>query len=162
SVSPDSPDFRRRFREIADAPAGEPGHGGREDHVINLDHHAGHQGFDAYFDAKCRIIDALETFFGAEIRFSASLWYPPQAYRTWHTNDNQPGWRMYIIDFDGDPRRQGGQAFFRYMNPHTKEIVTLDEHPRMIRFFRIEQEREKLFWHCIVNSSHVNRWSLGF
>lgn len=166
ALSPGSPEFLRQHQEIErdDATPSVPGsgYGGREHHMINLDNYPDHSGYGAYFDAKCRIINALETFFGEEIRFSAGLLYPPKGYRTWHTNENQPGWRMYIIDFDGDPRDAGGESFFRYMNPHTKEIVTLTERPRIVRFFRIEQEKDKLFWHCIVNASKVNRWSFGF
>ena len=47
------------------------------------------------------------------------------------------------------------------MNPETKEIVTLQDRPSM-RFFKIEQRKDKLFWHCIVNGAAPNRWSFGF
>jgi hypothetical protein len=108
------------------------------------------------------MISLLEAFFGSEIRASGSMWYPPFGYRLWHTNETQPGWRMYLIDFDepaGDP---AGISFFRYMNPQSKEIVTLEERPKLVRFFKVEQEKDKLFWHCIVNATTRNRWSFGF
>jgi hypothetical protein len=48
------------------------------------------------------------------------------------------------------------------MNPESHELVTLEERPRMMRFFKIEQDPRKLFWHCIVNPTASNRWSFGF
>jgi len=166
SLSPASPGFLQRYQEIMQArpedAAGEHSFARRDFHLVNLDHYVDHPQYDRYFQAKTRMISLLEGFFCGEVRFSGSMWYPPQAYRLWHTNETQPGWRMYLIDFDepvGDPT---GTSFFRYMNPESKEMVTLEERPRLVRFFKIEQEREKLFWHCIVNATTRNRWSFGF
>lgn len=163
SLSPASPEFQQRYQEIMHArQETSPGEFRRDFHLVNLDQHVDHPQYEPYFQAKTRMISLLEGFFGGEVRFSGSMWYPPQAYRLWHTNETQPGWRMYLIDFDepaGDP---AGTSFFRYMNPESKEIVTLTERPRLVRFFKIEQEREKLFWHCIVNATTRNRWSFGF
>jgi hypothetical protein len=166
SLSPTSPAFQSRYQDIMqsrsqDSP-GAHDFSRRDFHLVNLDQYVEHPQYDQYFQAKTRMISLLEDFFGGEVRFSGSMWYPPHAYRLWHTNETQPGWRMYLIDFDepaGDP---SGTSFFRYMNPESKEIVTLEERPRLVRFFKIEQEREKLFWHCIVNATTRNRWSFGF
>jgi hypothetical protein len=48
------------------------------------------------------------------------------------------------------------------MNPHRGELITLYERPMLMRFFNIEQEKDKLLWHCIVNDSAFSRWSFGF
>jgi len=48
------------------------------------------------------------------------------------------------------------------MNPETKELVTLEEQPKRVRFFRVENDANKLFWHCIANPTKFNRWSFGF
>jgi hypothetical protein len=108
------------------------------------------------------VIRTLEEFFESEVRFSGSLWYPPSAYRLWHTNETQPGWRMYVVDFDKPPADPADSSFFRYMDPRTQEIVTLRERPRMVRFFKAEQDPGRLFWHCIVNPTQRHRWSFGF
>ena len=134
----------------------------RDFRLVNLDQHVEHPLYDQYFRAKTRMISLLEGFFGSEIRFSGSMWYPPFGYRLWHTNETQPGWRMYLIDFDEPTGDAGGTSFFRYMNPENKEIVTLEERPKLVRFFKMEQEKDKLFWHCIVNATTRNRWSFGF
>lgn len=166
SLSPATPGFYERYQEIMES---RPKHASSEDefsrrdfHLVNLDHYIEHPQYEPYFQAKLRMITLLEDFFGGEVHFSGSMWYPPRAYRLWHTNETQPGWRMYLIDFDKPVGDSTGTSFFRYMNPQSKEIVTLEEHPRLVRFFKIEQEKEKLFWHCIVNATTCNRWSFGF
>lgn len=141
--------------------AAEQEFGRRDFHLVNLDTHTDHDQYEAYFAAKKRMIGELENIFSGDVQFSGSLWYPPASYRLWHTNETQPGWRMYLIDLDGD-EGDGDTSFFRYMNPETKEIVTLEDRPRMMRLFKIEQEEDKRFWHCIVNPSRRNRWSFGF
>lgn len=166
SMSPAAPEFQQRYQEIMQSRPNDPSDkhdfSRRDFHLVNLDQHVEHPQYDQYFQAKNRLISHLEGFFGSEIRFSGSMWYPPRAYRLWHTNETQSGWRMYLIDFDEPAGDLAGTSFFRYMNPQSKEVVTLEEHPKMARFFKIEQEKEKLFWHCIVNATTRNRWSFGF
>lgn len=167
-VSPASPEFHQHYSDIMEPcfnpkiPLPEPEYTQRHFHLINLDLHVEHPLYEDYLMSKVRLVKRLENFFEAEIRFSGSLWYPPNAYRVWHTNENQPGWRMYLIDFDTAQLGGEGQSFFRYMNPETKELVTLPEKPKLVRFFKIEQKASKLFWHCIVNATKFNRWSFGF
>ncbi len=162
-MSPQAPNFRDHYAELirSEREAG-PGQPRRPFHLINLDEHIDHDQYEAYFAAKTRLVSELEEFFDGEVRFSGSMWYPPGSYRAWHTNENQPGWRMYLIDFDAPEAEIHGKSFFRYMNPQNGEIVTLNERPKMMRFFKIEQERDRLLWHCIVNDSSYSRWSFGF
>jgi len=166
SMSPADPEFRSWYEDIMRAGWRDPALGSgaprRDFHLINLDEHVEHPDYEPYFDAKFRAIQALEDFFGSEIRFSGSLWYPPSSYRLWHTNETQPGWRMYIIDFDEPFPDSSNTSFFRYMNPQTHEIVTLRESPQIVRFFKAEQDPNRLFWHCIVNPTVRHRWSFGF
>lgn len=155
--APSGPEYRRWRAGIR------PVHGDRRDfHLVNLDDHVAHPGYESYLDAKIRLVRALEGVFGPEVRFSGSMWYPPSSYRLWHTNEDQPGWRMYLIDFDDEFADPSDTSFFRYQTPGTGELVTLRERPRMARFFRIEQDPARLFWHCIVNPTERHRWSFGF
>lgn len=168
SLSPAAPEFMQYYEEVMRPRrrdvSNQAGHdfSRRDFHLINLDQHVEYPLYEQYFQAKTRMISHLEAFFGAEVQFSGSMWYPPSAYRLWHTNETQPGWRMYLIDFDEPGGSSGGASFFRYMNPQNQEIVTLAERPKLVRFFKIEQEKDKLFWHCIVNATTRNRWSFGF
>lgn len=158
SMTPNGHEYRRwRSGVLAD------GRGARRDfHLINLDDHVAHPAYEDYLAAKTRVITALEDLFDSEVRFSGSMWYPPSSYRLWHTNEEQPGWRMYIIDTDADYADPEHTSFFRYQHPETGELVTLRERPRMARFFKIEQDPDRLFWHCIVNPTRRHRWSFGF
>jgi hypothetical protein len=165
SMSPAAPGFAGRYQEMMAQQRGEQVEhqfGRRDFHLVNLDRHVEHPRYDRYFEAKTRTIAHLEEIFGSKIQFSGSMWYPPFAYRLWHTNETQPGWRMYLIDFDEEIPPSDTQSFFRYMNPHTKEIVTLRDRPGMLRLFKVEQAKDRLFWHCIVNGADRNRWSFGF
>ncbi|MDA0566909.1 Nif11-like leader peptide family natural product precursor [Streptomonospora sp. S1-112] len=165
-LAPGSPEYRaweagvQRAAEAEGRP-GPPDSNEREFHVINLDEHVDHPGYLDYLAAKGRTIAALEDLFGCEIRFSGSMWYPPNSYRLWHTNESQPGWRMYIIEVD-PPFASAETSFFRYMHPDTGELVTLTERPKIVRFFKVEQDPDRLFWHCIVNPTASDRWSFGF
>ncbi|WP_019631330.1 Nif11-like leader peptide family natural product precursor [Actinomadura atramentaria] len=158
-LAPRGEEYRRWAAELA--ATARPGDR-RDFHLVNLDDHVGHADYDDYLDAKTRVVGALEDVFGAEVRFSGSMWYPPSSYRLWHTNETQPGWRMYLIDLDDDFEDAEHTSFFRYQHPETGELVTLRERRRMARFFRIEQRPDRLFWHCIVNPTRRHRWSFGF
>lgn len=168
SISPASPEFKSYHDEIikSDMKSNEfepiPEYTKRSFHLINLDLHVEHELYDDYFISKFKIIKFMENLFEEEVRFSGSLWYPPNAYRLWHTNETQPGWRMYWIDFDDFDSNTSERSFFRYMNPQTKELVTLYEQPKIVRFFKVENTTDKLFWHCIANATKFNRWSFGF
>jgi Nif11 domain len=166
TMSPADPEFQAWHESMTRAHWRDPALGSnaprRDFHLFNLDQHVAHAGYDRYLEAKHRMVRTLEEFFDAEIRFSGSLWYPPSSYRLWHTNETRPGWRMYVIDLDEPPATPDDAPFFRYMDPRTQEITTLHEHPRLVRFFKAEQDPSKLFWHCIVNQTPGHRWSFGF
>ncbi|MGI2904118.1 Nif11-like leader peptide family natural product precursor [Tolypothrix sp. VBCCA 56010] len=165
-VSPASPGFKQMYDELQnsylDVPEPKPEYAWCPFHLINLDVYVEHPLYEDYFRAKVKLLKLLEDYFATQVRFSGSLWYPPNSYRLWHTNETQPGWRMYLVDFDYFQAKDEGEAFFRYMNPKTKELVTLEEKPKVVRFFKIEKEPSKLFWHCIANTTNLNRWSFGF
>lgn len=165
-ISPTVANFRQYYykslKSYSDLPSPKPEYAWHPFHLINLDCHVEDPLYEDYFQTKVRLLQLLENCLNTEVRFSGSLWYPPNAYRLWHTNETQPGWRMYLVDFDRFEENGEGEAFFRYMNPKTKELVTLPEKPKIVRFFKIESEPSKLLWHCIVNTTKFNRWSFGF
>jgi len=133
-------------------------------HLVNLDFHVEHNFYHEYFMAKVRITKAVSKFFDANVKLTGSFWYPPNGYRTWHTNQDTPGWRMYLIDFDcSEPDLEvDGKSFFRYMCPYSYKLTTLLDRPKLARFFKVDNNENKLFWHCIVNATKANRWSFGF
>jgi predicted ribosomally synthesized peptide with nif11-like leader len=162
AMSPADPGFQGRYEQVM-ASHWSGGAGGRRDfHLVNLDQHVDHPLYDRYLQAKVRTIRHLSDVFACDIRFSGSMWYPPLSYRLWHTNESQPGWRMYLIDLDTAVADADMSTFFRYMNPATKQVVTLQDRPKLLRFFKIDQRSDALFWHCIVNRARRDRWSFGF
>lgn len=84
---------------------------------------------------------------------SGHLWYPPGSYMGWHTNSKVPGWRIYV-----NHAEQEGRSFFRYRDPGTGQIVTLNDRPWNIRIFKISRERP--LWHTVY--SETNRFSMGY
>ncbi|MBC6480581.1 MAG: Nif11 family protein [Hormoscilla sp. GM7CHS1pb] len=168
NVSPVSPEFKARYLKSLETYLDlgvepRPEYAWSQFHLINLDRYVDHALYEDYFNSKVKLIKQLEYFFETDLRFSGSLWYPPNAYRMWHTNETQPGWRMYFVDYDNYEELTGeDRAFFRYMNPETKELVTIAEKTKVVRFFKIESAPDKLLWHCIVNRTKANRWSFGF
>jgi len=88
-----------------------------------------------------------------KISSSGHFWYPPGSYMGWHTNSRVPGWRVYI-NYAEEP----GKSFFRYRDPSTKEIVTLNDNVWNIRIFRITGEQP--IWHAVY--SDTNRFSFGY
>ncbi|MFF4160716.1 Nif11-like leader peptide family natural product precursor [Streptomyces sp. NPDC001678] len=165
SRNPTDPGYRAWHRRLAAAGWRDPGTPDaprRDFHLVNLDEHVEHDGYEEYFAAKRRVVSALENVFDGEVRCSGSLWYPPNSYRLWHTNEDDPGWRMYVVDFDRPFDDDGRTSFFRYLHPRTQELVTLTERPRTVRFFKVSQDPEQLLWHCIVNPTDRHRWSFGF
>ena len=90
---------------------------------------------------------------GLRVTSSGHLWYPPGAYMGWHTNSKVPGWRVYV-----NYAEQEGRSFFRYRDPDTHEIVTLNDQQWNIRIFKID--RDKPLWHAVYSDTH--RFSMGY
>jgi len=88
-----------------------------------------------------------------KVSSSGHFWYPAGSYMGWHTNSRVPGWRVYI-NYAEEP----GKSFFRYRDPLTKEIVTLQDKEWNLRIFRITSEQP--IWHTVY--SDTNRFSFGY
>ncbi len=88
-----------------------------------------------------------------EIRSSGFFLYPPQGYMGWHTNWQNPGWRLYV-NYAEEP----GKSFFRYRDPDSGEIVTSVDRELNFRLFRAIAQ--KPFWHAVYSETY--RYSLGY
>jgi len=97
----------------------------------------------------------LKKLLGQEVLVRGNFFYPPGGFKEWHTNmHHEPGWAMYIVHVEEDH-----QSWFRYIDPLTKEMVTLWDFNGAVNFFKIDSHRP--FWHCI-KSENTRRWSRGF
>ncbi len=90
---------------------------------------------------------------GLEIRGSGFFLYPPQGYMGWHTNWQNPGWRLYV-NYAVEP----GKSFFRYRDADTGKIVTSLDREFNFRLFRASEDQP--FWHAVYSDTY--RYSLGF
>ena len=84
---------------------------------------------------------------------SGHFWYPAGSFMSWHTNGRVPGWRAYL-SFTEEP----GQSFFRYRDPQTGDIVTLQDSGWDLRIFKLDSENP--LWHAVY--SNTNRFSFGY
>jgi hypothetical protein len=87
-------------------------------------------------------------------RQTGCFWYPNKGYMDWHTNEDNTGYRIYIV------YSENGDSFFRYMDPLTEEIITSYDNPGWnMRSFKVGGYNKPL-WHCVL--SNTDRISLGF
>ena len=72
--------------------------------------------------------------------------YPPEGFIGWHTNSNKPGYNV-IFTFS-----ETGKGFFRYKDPRTKEIVTIQDEPGWTaKAGYFGSTDNDIFWHCAKN-----------
>ncbi len=88
-----------------------------------------------------------------EIRSSGFFLYPPQGYMGWHTNWQNPGWRLYA-SYAEEPEK----SFLRYRDPKTCQVVTSLDHQLNFRLFRVSADQP--FWHAVYSDTY--RYSLGY
>jgi len=88
------------------------------------------------------------------LMLSGNCLYGPGGFMGWHSNEDQPGLRVYCIYSE-----ESGKNFFRYQDPHSGEVVTDAEGAGWaIRTFELNSERP--LWHCVY--AGCRRLSVGF
>ena len=99
---------------------------------------------------------AMDRFFGCECPCLGDQFYPPGAFRGWHTDRfNYLGWVVFLVQV-----AQPGRSSFRYMDPAGGDMVVVPDRTDVAHFFRTSAE-EPLFWHGVLCESTF-RWSQGF
>ena len=100
---------------------------------------------------------SMARFFGGECRCLADQFYPPGAFRRWHTDrwSGYLGWEVFLVEV-----AQAGRSSFRYVDPRTGEMVVVPDRNDVAYFFRVTGE-EPLFWHGVL-CEDTFRWSQGF
>ena len=95
-------------------------------------------------------------FLGAKNQ-AVNVFYPEGGYMGWHNNWNASG---YNILLSYSPT---GNGFFRYLDPLTKEIVTMKDKPGWtckIGYYGRGREPDKVYYHCA--GTYEPRVTLGF
>jgi hypothetical protein len=73
-----------------------------------------------------------------------TAWYPPGGYISWHNNANAPAYNLIFT------WSETGDGQFRYLDPVSKEIVTMKDHKGWqckAAYFGHYDEPERLFYH---------------
>jgi len=92
-------------------------------------------------------------------RFNAvKMYYPKGGFMGWHHNANCPGYNV-LLSWSKD-----GLGFFRYQDPITKEVVTMQDTPGWtckVGYYGSWEEKDKIYWHC-ASAEHEERLTLGY
>lgn len=84
--------------------------------------------------------------------------YPKGGYMGWHHNANAPGYNI-LLSWSKD-----GLGYFRYQDPITKEIITINDSPGWtckVGYYGAFKEPDKIYWHC-ANAEQEERLTLGY
>lgn len=74
------------------------------------------------------------------------FYYPEDSFISWHTNENAAG-KNLILSYSSD-----GRGFFRFMDPVTEEIVTIqDEKGWNAKMGNFGDTKDTRVWHCARN-----------
>ena len=98
---------------------------------------------------------ARNEFDSLNVRPRGCFYYPQGAFKEWHTNANQPGWRGYCVSID-----QTEKSSFVYIEPKTKKVVELNDKNMHVNLFKVPENMNMQIWHAV--RSDCNRVSLGF
>lgn len=107
-------------------------------------------------EKRLEISKNLCSYLGARNQ-AVNVFYPEGGYMGWHNNWNASG---YNILLSYSPT---GNGFFRYMDPITKEIVTMEDKPGWtckVGYYGRGREPDKVYYHCA--GSYEPRITLGF
>lgn len=83
--------------------------------------------------------------------------YPPDGFIGWHTNSNRPGYNI-IFTFS-----ETGNGFFRYKDPVSKEIITIQDKPGWTaKAGYFGNSSKDIFWHCAKNGKSGPRLTCSY
>ena len=89
---------------------------------------------------------------------AVKMLYPKGGYMGWHHNANASGYNILLS------WSEKGTGFFRYQDPITKEIVTMQDTPGWtckVGYYGAWHEADKIYWHC-AQAAHEERLTLGY
>jgi hypothetical protein len=89
---------------------------------------------------------------------AVKMLYPKGGFMGWHHNANAPGYNI-LLSWSKD-----GKGFFRYQDPITKEIITMQDTPGWTvkcGYYGPWHEPDKIYWHC-ANAKEEERFTLGY
>lgn len=107
-------------------------------------------------DRKNKLSTDLCSYLGARNQ-AVNVFYPEGGFMGWHNNWNASGYNI-LLSYSKE-----GEGFFRYLDPITKEVVTMQDKPGWtckVGYYGRKSEPEKIYYHCA--GSYEPRITLGF
>lgn len=89
---------------------------------------------------------------------AVKMLYPKGGYMGWHHNANAAGYNI-LLSWSKD-----GTGYFRYQDPITKEITTMNDTPGWtckVGYYGKWKESDRIYWHC-ANAQYEERFTLGY
>lgn len=89
---------------------------------------------------------------------AVKMLYPKGGFMGWHHNANAPGYNILLS------WSKQGLGYFRYQDPVTKEIVTMQDTPGWtckVGYYGPFHEKDRIYWHC-ASAEHEERLTLGY
>jgi len=89
---------------------------------------------------------------------AVKMLYPKGGFMGWHHNANAPGYNILLS------WSEKGLGYFRYQDPITKEIVTMQDTPgwtAKVGYYGPWHEPNKIYWHC-ASAEQEERFTLGY
>ncbi len=98
----------------------------------------------------------LNSWFGSKF-CAVQMYYPKGGFMDWHNNANCPGYNI-LFSYNRE-----GDGFFRYQDPITKKIVTMQDPvgwSAKVGYYGSWNEPDKIYWHCAKSNS--DRLTFGY
>ena len=130
-------------------------HIGYPEKTLSVDIGTSENAPDDHKEKRNKLAEELCAYLGARNQ-AVNVFYPKEGYMGWHNNWNASG---YNILLSYSPT---GNGFFRYMDPLTKEIVTMEDKPGWtckVGYYGRGREPDKVYYHCA--GSYEPRITLG-
>ena len=89
---------------------------------------------------------------------AVKMLYPKGGFMGWHHNANAPGYNILLS------WSEKGLGYFRYQDPITKEIITMQDTPgwtAKVGYYGPWHEPNKIYWHC-ASAEQEERFTLGY
>ena len=141
------------LKEIVDK---DGAHIGYPETTLSVDISTSENAPDEHKEKRSKLADELCSYLGARNQ-AVNVFYPEGGFMGWHNNWNASG---YNILLSYSPT---GNGFFRYMDPVTKEVVTMQDEPGWtckVGYYGRGREPDKVYYHCA--GSYEPRITLGF
>jgi len=106
---------------------------------------------------KCQTLNQeVVSYLGARNQ-AVQVYYPANGFMSWHNNWNAHGYNILLS------YTKTGNGFFKYRDPLTHEIVTMEDKPGWgckVGYYGRGREPDKVYYHCA--GAYEDRITLGF